>query len=52
VAHNLLVGAAVTLRANWIRLQGVALPSGVEKYAPQSRSKIAAMLAEDISSDR
>jgi PfaD family protein len=52
VAHNLLVGAAVTLRANWIRLQGVALPSGVEKYVPQSRSKIAAMLAEDISSDR
>ena len=52
VAHNLLVGAAVTLRANWIRLQGVALPSGVEKYLPQSRSKIAAMLAEDISSDR
>ena len=52
VAQNLLVGAAVTLRANWIRLQGVALPSGVEKYSPQTRATMAGLLAENASSDK
>ena len=46
VGQNLLLGAAVTLRANWIRLQGVVLPAGVEKYIPQSRAKTAALLEE------
>ena len=40
VALNLLMGAAVATRANWIRLQGVVLPSGVEKFTPQVRSKL------------
>ena len=47
VALNLLLGAAVVLRANWIRLQGVTLPSGVEKYAPQPRARLRAILEED-----
>jgi len=52
VAQNLLLGAAVTLRANWIRLQGVALPPGVEKYMPQSRAKLAALFEERLSLDQ
>ena len=52
VAQNLLLGAAVTLRANWIRLQGVALPAGVEKYVPQTRAQLAAILGEAVASDR
>jgi len=46
VALNLLLGAAVALRANWIRLQGVTLPSGVDKYSPQPRAKLRAILEE------
>ncbi len=52
VAQNLLLGAAVTLRANWIRLQGVALPSGVEKYIPQNRAQLAGILSESITAGR
>jgi PfaD family protein len=40
VALNLLMGAAVTTRANWIRLQGVALPPGVEKFSPLVKAKL------------
>ena len=47
VALNLLLGAAVAIRANWIRLQGVTLPSGVDKYLPQARAKLRAILEED-----
>jgi trans-AT polyketide synthase, acyltransferase and oxidoreductase domains len=46
VALNLLLGAAVAIRANWIRLQGVTLPSGVEKYLPQPHAKLRAILEE------
>jgi len=47
VALNLLLGAAVAMRSNWIRLQGVSLPSGVDKYSPQPRAKLRAILEED-----
>ena len=47
VALNLLLGAAVAIRANWIRLQGVTLPSVVDKYLPQARAKLRAILEED-----
>lgn len=47
VALNLLLGAAVAIRANWIRLQGVTLPSGVEKYLPQPHAKLRGILEED-----
>jgi hypothetical protein len=47
VALNLLTGAAVALRANWIRLQNVTLPPGVDRYAPQPRAKLSAILEDD-----
>ena len=47
VALNLLTGAAVALRANWIRLQNVTLPSGVDRYSPQPRAKLSAILEDD-----
>lgn len=44
VALNLLLGASVVMRANWMRLQGVSLPAGVDHFAPQSRSRLNALL--------
>jgi PfaD family protein len=34
VAMNLLFGACVLTRANWVRCQGVALPSHIDTYSP------------------
>lgn len=34
VAMNLLVGAAVVTRANWLRCQGIRLPAGAGKFFP------------------
>ena len=47
VALNLLLGAAVTMRANWIRLQGIALPGGLAKFAPLARARLATLLGEN-----
>ena len=35
VAHNILYGACVVLRAGWLRNQGVALPPEAEAFEPQ-----------------
>jgi trans-AT polyketide synthase, acyltransferase and oxidoreductase domains len=34
VALNLLFGAAVVIRAGWLRMQGITLPSGIGRYRP------------------
>ncbi len=36
VALNLLLGAAVVIRANWLRMQGIALPPGIGCYRPMT----------------
>jgi PfaD family protein len=46
VALNLLLGASITLRANWMRLQGAMLPIGIEKYTPLPITKIAPILED------
>jgi len=40
VAMNLLAGAAVVTRANWLRCQGVILPSGTGTFAPTKLSEL------------
>ncbi len=40
VALNLLLGAAVAMRAHMLRQQGVALPAGIEKFMPLPAHKI------------
>jgi len=47
VALNLLVGAAVSIRSKWLRFQGVVLPPGLDKFTPQPRAKLEAMLEGD-----
>ena len=44
VALNLLAGAAVTLRANLLRCQGVVLPAEVTHFAPRSMDQLQAIL--------
>ncbi|MCP4690201.1 MAG: PfaD family polyunsaturated fatty acid/polyketide biosynthesis protein [Desulfobacterales bacterium] len=44
VAMNLLLGAAVMTRCNWLLAQGVPLPSGVGGYAPKRLSTIKGIL--------
>lgn len=44
IAMNLLLGASVSTRANWIRSQGVALPSGLENFSPMELSEISKLL--------
>ena len=46
VALNLLCGAAVATRVNWLRSQGVALPAGSGHFAPLELAKIQALLNE------
>jgi len=40
VAMNLLFGAAVATRVNWLRHQGIALPQGAAKYQALELNKI------------
>jgi PfaD family protein len=44
VAMNLLYGAAVTTRANWLRAQGVYLPPGAGTFRPMHLSTIRKIL--------
>jgi PfaD family protein len=45
VAMNLLFGAAVKTRCNWLRCQGVALPPGAEHFAPMKLTEINDLLS-------
>ncbi|MFH2219160.1 MAG: PfaD family polyunsaturated fatty acid/polyketide biosynthesis protein [Pseudomonadota bacterium] len=46
VAMNLLCGAAVATRANWLRSQGVELPPGAGAFSPMELADIAKLLDE------
>lgn len=46
VALNLLLGAAVTTRINWLRHQGISLPAGVDKFSPIKLPEIMQLLEE------
>ncbi len=46
LAMNLLFGAAVLTRVNWLRNQNVELPNGVEHVAPTPLSEIYTLLNE------
>ncbi|MFO7554273.1 MAG: PfaD family polyunsaturated fatty acid/polyketide biosynthesis protein [Desulfobacterales bacterium] len=44
VAMNLLYGAAVITRVNWLKHQGVVLPPGMDNFAPMPLEKIRELL--------
>ncbi len=46
VAMNLMFGAAVATRVNWLRHQGIALPPKAERFYPLELSKILELLGE------
>jgi len=46
VAMNLLCGAAVATRVNWLRSQGMVLPAGIGNFAPLELREIEALLNE------
>ncbi|MGD8647604.1 MAG: PfaD family polyunsaturated fatty acid/polyketide biosynthesis protein, partial [Desulfobacterales bacterium] len=46
VAMNLMFGAAVATRVNWLRHQGIALPHEAERFYPLELSKIMNLLDE------
>ena len=46
VAMNLMTGAALTTRVNWLRQQGISLPTGVEKYYPLNLPKILQLIED------
>ena len=46
VAMNLMFGAAVATRVNWLRQQGIALPHEAERFYPLELSKILELLDE------
>jgi len=48
VAMNLMTGAALTTRVNWLRQQGVSLPTGVERYYPLNLPKILQLIEEGV----
>jgi trans-AT polyketide synthase, acyltransferase and oxidoreductase domains len=45
-AMNLMLGAAVVTRINWLRYQGITLPQKAGRFYPLELSKISAMLDE------
>jgi len=46
VAMNLMFGAAVTTRVNWLRYQGITLPRKARKFYPLYLSKIIELMDE------
>jgi PfaD family protein len=48
VAMNLMTGAAFSTRVNWLRQQGISLPSAAEMYRPLKLSKILQLIEEEI----
>jgi PfaD family protein len=46
VAMNLLYGAAVATRVNWIRNQGVVLPAGIGGFSPMTLHEILELLED------
>jgi PfaD family protein len=46
VAMNLLAGAAVVTRANWLRCQGVILPSGTGTFPPTELSTLYELIGD------
>ncbi|MDM8543805.1 PfaD family polyunsaturated fatty acid/polyketide biosynthesis protein [Desulfococcaceae bacterium HSG9] len=46
VGLNLLLGAAIQTRVNWLRLQGIRLPAGSDIFTPLRFSKIASLLED------
>jgi len=46
VAMNLLWGASVATRLNWLRSQGVALPAGFGRFSPMELPKILKLLED------
>lgn len=46
VAMNLLVGASVVTRANWLRCQGAVLPAGAGQFSPMPLSEIYELLGD------
>jgi PfaD family protein len=46
VAMNLMTGAALTTRVNWLRQQGISLTTGVEKYYPLNLPKILQLIED------
>jgi len=48
VAMNLLFGAAVVTRVNWLRHQGIALPQDAVKYYALELPRILDLLGESV----
>jgi trans-AT polyketide synthase, acyltransferase and oxidoreductase domains len=46
VAMNLLLGAAVLTRANWLRMQGVTLPAAAMQFRPRELTEIFSLLGQ------
>jgi PfaD family protein len=46
VALNLMLGAAVATRVNWLRQQGSPLPAGADRFYPLNLDKIFQLLEE------
>ncbi|HVP13139.1 MAG TPA: PfaD family polyunsaturated fatty acid/polyketide biosynthesis protein [Phycisphaerae bacterium] len=46
VAMNLLLGAAVLTRANWLRAQGVTLPPAAMQFRPRELTEISSLLGQ------
>ena len=46
VAMNLLYGAAVLTRVNWLKNQGAVLPAGMDSFSPMPLEKIQALLEQ------
>jgi PfaD family protein len=40
LALNLLLGAAVCIRAGWLRTQGIDLPPGISRFRPMERQEL------------
>ena len=47
VAMNLMLGSALITRVNWLRQQGLSLPTGVERYVPLKLSKILQLMEKE-----
>jgi len=45
VAMNILYGASIATRANWLRNQKIIIPGDADRYSPENLEKIMEMIA-------
>lgn len=48
IARNLLFGASLAMRVNWLRFQGINIPNSIGHFSPRTDDEIAMLLSDNF----